>query len=233
MLPTGVVDIRGRGGVGNAPTRPPRQLERRVEQFRRSRKLGPARIAGILEMNPSTVHRMLCRQGLNRVAWMDRPSGTAIGRRIVHDPAGRVGADGREEAGSDPTRRWLESVGTRQRVHHGRLRVRAHRDRQPQSTRVQRGTPHEKAVTAIGFWARAHHWFATMAPRSRRCRPVTKPVTRRSRSRPRSKRPASRTGGCRPADRYGTAKLNVSTGPARRVGLRTRLPIRNRTHRRA
>ena len=52
------------------------------------RKLGPARIAGILEMPASTVHRMLCRQGLNRLAWMDRPTGTVIRRRIEHHRPG-------------------------------------------------------------------------------------------------------------------------------------------------
>jgi DNA-binding IclR family transcriptional regulator len=56
-------------------------VERRIEALRRSRKLGPARIAGILEMATSTVHRVLVRLGLNRLAWMDRPTGRVI-RRI-------------------------------------------------------------------------------------------------------------------------------------------------------
>jgi len=47
-----------------------RRVERRIETLRRSRKLGPARIAGILGM-PSTVHRVLVRRGLNRLAWFE------------------------------------------------------------------------------------------------------------------------------------------------------------------
>src|SRR5215212_2477090 len=45
------------------PTRTRRQLEQRVERLRRTRKLGPARIAGIVGLPASTVHRILCRQG--------------------------------------------------------------------------------------------------------------------------------------------------------------------------
>ena len=77
----------GDGGLRDRSSRPrsfpnqtSRQLERRVERLRRSRKLGPARIAGIIDMPASTVHQVLCRQGLNRLSWKDRPSGTVIRR---------------------------------------------------------------------------------------------------------------------------------------------------------
>ena len=71
------------------PTRTPGRVERAVEQLRRSRKLAAARIGGILELAPSTVHRILCRAGLNRLDWMDRPSGTVIRRRITHSRPGQ------------------------------------------------------------------------------------------------------------------------------------------------
>jgi transposase InsO family protein len=71
------------------PHQTPLELERRIEELRRSRKLGPARIAGILEMATSTVHRVLCRRGLNRLRFFDRPSGRVI-RRIETSRPGEL-----------------------------------------------------------------------------------------------------------------------------------------------
>jgi transposase InsO family protein len=148
------------------PTRTPRHLERRVERLRRSRKLGPARIAGLLEMNPSTVHRVLCRQGLNRIAWMDRPSGTVIRRQIVHDRPGELVQVDVKKLGRIP-------VGGGWRAH-GRGNVAYSRATQvgyafvhtaiDSHTRLAYSEvlPDEKAVTAIGFWERAHAWFAEL-----------------------------------------------------------------------
>ena len=56
-------------------TRRRARTERRIEQLRRSKKLGPARIAGIVGMHASTVHRVLVRQGLNQLRVFDRPTG--------------------------------------------------------------------------------------------------------------------------------------------------------------
>lgn len=46
----------------------------------RDRRLGPARIAGILGLHPSTVHRVLSRHELPRLAWLDRPTGQPVRR---------------------------------------------------------------------------------------------------------------------------------------------------------
>jgi transposase InsO family protein len=73
----------------SCPHQTPRVLERRVEQLRRRRKLGPARIAGILGMAASTVHRVLVRHGLHRLGWIDRPSGRVI-RRIHTERPGEL-----------------------------------------------------------------------------------------------------------------------------------------------
>jgi transposase InsO family protein len=67
-------------------------------QLRTARKLGPARIGGILEIAPSTVHQVLRRRGLNRLAWMHRPTGRLVRRihtsrpgELVHIDAKRLG----------------------------------------------------------------------------------------------------------------------------------------------
>ena len=67
-----------------------------------TRKLGPARIAGIVEMPASTVHRVLCRQGLNRLAWMDRPTGRVIRRIETTGPASSSTSTSRSWVGSQP-----------------------------------------------------------------------------------------------------------------------------------
>ncbi|MET7932001.1 IS481 family transposase [Streptomyces sp. NPDC005349] len=71
------------------PLRTPPAREEEVCELRRSRKLGPARIGPILGMPPSTVHRVLVRHGLNRLAFMDRPTGQVI-RRYERDQPGEL-----------------------------------------------------------------------------------------------------------------------------------------------
>ena len=75
------------------PHQTPAPLERRIERLRRSRKLGPARIGGIVGMHASTVHRVLCRQQLNRLRWMDRPTGRVIRRITTTRPGELVHVD--------------------------------------------------------------------------------------------------------------------------------------------
>jgi transposase InsO family protein len=90
----------GDAGLWDRSSRPRRcphqtsvQMERRIERLRRSRKLGPARIAGILELQASTVHRVLVRQGLNRLRWIDRPTGRVIRRIETSRPGELVHVD--------------------------------------------------------------------------------------------------------------------------------------------
>jgi transposase InsO family protein len=73
----------------SCPRQTPRVMERRIERIRVNRKLGPARIAGIVEMHPSTVHRVLQRRALSRLALMDRPTGRVV-RRIVTSRPGEL-----------------------------------------------------------------------------------------------------------------------------------------------
>ena len=88
--------VEGEDGLEDRSSRPHRcphqtaaHLERRIVRLRQRRKLGPARIASIVGMPASTVHRVLCRHGLNRLAWMDRPTGQVI-RRIHTDRPGEL-----------------------------------------------------------------------------------------------------------------------------------------------
>ncbi|MFF9607656.1 IS481 family transposase [Streptomyces sp. NPDC014684] len=72
-----------------APHRTPAATEERVCKLRRERKLGPARIGPVLGLPASTVHRILIRHGLNRLAWLDRPTGAVI-RHYERDHPGEL-----------------------------------------------------------------------------------------------------------------------------------------------
>ena len=88
--------VEGTAGLEDRSSRPwscphqtPARTERRIVALRQSRKLGPARLAGIVGVPASTVHRVLVRHGVNRLAWMDRPTGRVI-RRIHSDHCGEL-----------------------------------------------------------------------------------------------------------------------------------------------
>ncbi|MDT5102884.1 MAG: hypothetical protein QOI25_397, partial [Mycobacterium sp.] len=137
--------------------------ERRIERIRSTRKLGPARIAGIVEMHPSTVHRVLARQGLSRLALMDQPTGRVIRRIHTSRPDELVHVD---------TKKLHQvPVGGGWRAH-GRGVV-AQRDRPtPQLDYIHTVIdaysrvayvevwPDDQAVTCVGVFERAIAWFA-------------------------------------------------------------------------
>ena len=75
------------------PTRTKASRERRIVDLRRKKGLGPARIAGIVRMPASTVHRVLVRHGLNRLDHLDRATRAPIRRIEVHRPGELVHVD--------------------------------------------------------------------------------------------------------------------------------------------
>src|SRR5687768_9063014 len=76
-----------------SPTKTKASIERRVVALRRRRGLGPARIAGILNMPASTVHRVLVRHGLNRLDHLDRVTRAPIRRIVMSRPGELVHVD--------------------------------------------------------------------------------------------------------------------------------------------
>jgi transposase InsO family protein len=70
-----------------SPRRTPTRTERRIIKVRVIRRWGPARIGFLLGLHPSTVHRVLARYGLARLAWLDRATGRVI-RRYEHPAPG-------------------------------------------------------------------------------------------------------------------------------------------------
>ena len=86
----GVAGLRDRSSRPlSCPHQTPARVERRIVALRQSRRLGPARLAGIVGVPGSTVHRVLVRHGVNRLRWMDRPTGRVI-RRIETSHCGEL-----------------------------------------------------------------------------------------------------------------------------------------------
>jgi transposase InsO family protein len=78
--PAGLVDRSSR--AHRLPGKTPPATEARVLALRAGRKLGPARIGPLLGMPASTVHAVLTRHRMHRLAWLDRPTGQLV--RQVH-----------------------------------------------------------------------------------------------------------------------------------------------------
>ena len=86
----------GAAGLVDRPSRAHRlpgktspELEAKIVELRQSRKLGPARISPLVGLPASTVHAVLTRHGLHRLAWLDRPSGVMV-RRYERDRPGEL-----------------------------------------------------------------------------------------------------------------------------------------------
>lgn len=162
--PAGLVD---RPSVARShPRRTPADLEDRIVGLRRTRRLGPARIGGIVGLAPSTVHRVLVRHGLSRLVWLDRPTGQVIRRYERATPGELVHIDVKKLGRVPDGGGW--------RVHGRDSDAHRHRDRRPppgwdyvhaavdDHSRLAYAEVHpdERGVTCAAFLARAHAWFA-------------------------------------------------------------------------
>ena len=147
-----------------SPTRVPARLERKIERLRRRRKLGPMRIGWRLDLAPSTVYGVLCRLGLNRLSWLDRPTGRVIRRSYEHPrPGDLLHMDVKKLGRIPPGGGWRVHGRGRDR-HHGHSRVGyayIHSVVDDHSRLAYSEVlADERAVTAVAFWQRACAWFA-------------------------------------------------------------------------
>ena len=159
-----------------SPRRTPTRVERRIIKVRLTRRWGPARIAYLLGLNPSTVHRVLTRYRLARLTHLDRTTGRVI-RRYEHPTPGDLIHVDVKKLGNIPT-------GGGHRVL-DRQSGQRHRTRTPGKTLDTGGNSHvgysylhtaiddhsrlayseilpdEKKETAAAFWHRAHAYLTT------------------------------------------------------------------------
>jgi transposase InsO family protein len=157
----GLVDRSSRPHRSPAKTR--RKVEKRIEGLRRKRKLGPARIGAVLGMPPSTVHRVLVRQGLNRLAWMDRPTGRVIQRMTADRPGELIHVD-IKKLGRIPAGGGWKAHGRGKDGHNGYSRVgyafiHSALDAHSRLAYSEILT-NEQGPTAAAFWRRAAAFFS-------------------------------------------------------------------------
>jgi transposase InsO family protein len=156
----------GAGGLEDRSSRPhrcphqtPARVEQRIVRLRQRRKLGPARISSIVGVPASTVHRVLCRHGLNRLAWMDRPTGQVIRRIHTDRPGELVHVDVKKLGRIPPGGGWRA---------HGRGNVKHHRvgydfvhSAVDAYSRLAYSEilANEQGATCAEFWDRAQQFF--------------------------------------------------------------------------
>jgi transposase len=171
--PTGMVDRSSR--PHRSPNRTPAPVVRRIVHHRTKKRLGPVQIAVLVGVAPSTVHRVLTRCGLQRLAWLDRATGSAV-RYEYPDPGGLVHVDVKK-LGNIPAGGGWRKLGRTQGNHnnqadrssgqvskhhrplHGHGFIHAAVD---DHSRLAYCEIHddETRETAAAFLIRAHAWFA-------------------------------------------------------------------------
>jgi len=168
-----MVDVSSRPHSSPALTRP--AVVRKVKHLRAKRRLGPVQIAGRVGIPASTVHKILVREGLNRLDHMDRATGEVIRRYERERPGDLIHVDIKKFALIPPGGGW--------KAHgrgHDRSRVipNANRDAQRSRGTGKRGYAFvhsalddhsrltysevhddETRATTVGFWIRACAFF--------------------------------------------------------------------------
>jgi transposase InsO family protein len=144
----------------HSPTRTSAKVEDRICRLRQSKRWGPARLAMHTGVPSSTVHKILVRRGLNRLAWIDRPTGRVIRRYERAHPGELIHLDIKKVGRIPPGGGWKVhgrgKVKKRPRVGYTYLHVAV-----DDHSRVAYVEAHdnEQAVTLVGFWRRAQDWF--------------------------------------------------------------------------
>ena len=161
------------------PRRSPKQTHRRVERkvvhLRRKRRMGPVQLAARVGVPASTVHRILVRNGVNRLDHMDRVTGEVIRYEREH-PGDLVHMDVKKFA--------CIPVGGGWKIHGRGFTGSAASERANRQALTARGTGRagyayvhsviddhsrlafsevhddETTTTVVGFWVRAMDFFA-------------------------------------------------------------------------
>ena len=161
----GLVDRSSR--PRSCPHQTSKAVAAEIAELRCTLKLGPARIGHRLGVPASTVHRVLVRLELNRLAWMDRPTGRVI-RRYERDRPGDLVHVDIKKLGRIPDggghKVLGRQAGTKNNNGHGPRRVGygyIHSAVDDHSRLAYSEIlSDERKETAAGFWSRAEAWFA-------------------------------------------------------------------------
>jgi transposase InsO family protein len=147
-------------------------IEQRVLALRATRKLGPARIGPLVGLAPSTVHAVLRRNGMHRLAWLDRPTGQLVRRYERARPGELVHVDVKKLGVIRPGGGWRAHGRGSAEHNHSRTETAAGRRvgydyvhcAIDDHTRLAYAEIHsdETAATCAEFLRSAAAWFATI-----------------------------------------------------------------------
>lgn len=168
-----MADVSSRPHRSPSRTRP--RLVRKVKHLRTKRRLGPVQIAGRVGIPASTVHRILVREGLNRLDHMDRATGEVIRYErdrpgdLVHvdvkkfgliPPGGGWKVRGRGFSGSERAARVNAAAARRRGT--GKTGYAFVHSAIDDHSRLAYSEVHDDETTAttLGFWTRALAFFA-------------------------------------------------------------------------
>ncbi|MFI9451549.1 IS481 family transposase [Amycolatopsis sp. NPDC052450] len=158
-----------------SPSRTPARTERRIIKVRVLRRWGPARIAYLLGLNPSTVHRVLRRYGLARLSHLDRATAQPV-RRYEHPAPGDLIHVDIKKLGNIPDGGGHRVLDRATGLRHKKATTTArYRDGKPRigSSYLHNAVddhsrlayseilPDQKKETAAAFWQRAHTFFTS------------------------------------------------------------------------
>lgn len=168
--PAGMADRSSR--PHRSPNQTPTRTERRIIKVRITRRWGPARIAYLLGLNPSTVHRVLSRYGLARLRWLDRSTGAVV-RRMESAHCGDLVHVDVKKLGKIPDGGGWRFRGRSAGSRNSRTHTRERRNRHPiigyhylhtaldahSRLAYSEVLGDERKETAAAFWLRANSWF--------------------------------------------------------------------------
>jgi transposase InsO family protein len=144
------------------PTKTAPKLERRLVELRRRHQLGPVRLAPQVGMPASTLHRIWQRNGVSRLAELERRSGRVVRRIETSRPGELVHVDikklGRIPRGGGWRVHGRGNAPDRRKARDGYAYIHSAVDAYSRLA-YSEVHPNEQATTAVEFWRRARAFF--------------------------------------------------------------------------
>ena len=153
-----------------SPRTTPRPTVRKIKHLRTKKKIGPVQIGARIGVPASTVHRVLRREGLNRLDHCDRATGEPIRRyerarpgELVHVDIKKLGVipdgGGWRAVGRAVGKPRQDRAHRTGRASYGYLHTALDDHSRLAYTEI---LPDERGATAAGFWHRAHAYFTSV-----------------------------------------------------------------------
>jgi transposase InsO family protein len=145
------------------PKRMDAKLERRIVELRRRHGVSPQRLAERAGVPASTLHRVLQRNGVSRLADLDRTTRQPVRRIETSHPGELVHLDVKKLAKIPPGGGWRVNGKASDRHHKTRVGYAFVHSAIDAHSRLAYSEIHsdEQGATALGFWLRARAFFAS------------------------------------------------------------------------